>query len=836
VATYQETLSIRNRDDQPPWMDVQQQGTVVYFLYASPAQILRYDLKSGTWLAPVALAAVPTAFRAAAEGVYVAFGKTLSRYTLDLSSSVHLATSSAPTLIIFVNGNYFYLFGSSDFLNGTITSYRKSNGSKVSSTSVDAYLANIVVSSVLGKAYAFVGQASLGSMTLNPDGTVGALNSAPAILGERFLYGSPGGMLVFDSGGAVYNGADLSLVGSTGAYGDDLCLLPDGNLVIARGNVVTLYAPGCYAELGRATLPNGVLRIFPNGSTVVCFSLQAPTDAGVFEVQQVTEAQLLGSPRSAAPVVPPSSASFVPDDAFVGIDGNLYLFSKLFRSIFAWSPATRQYVTSIPLVGSARFISYSPVLNRVYLAYDDGLVTKIDLGVSTHESSFATMPPNLVSFSAVDSQVYSCVAGAYSDSWAQLLYRSDGTLAAANVTTANITVGIAPSQSYWNSAMHAVYDFPSSKWVPIEMVPIAPGMIDPTVDPPVNYSENGNGPGPIRFSIDGSELVTGSGAIFNSTTLLQVGALNTPIFDATWPGATLSGLVILGSSAAMEQWNGEGEALPNPVPVPGYPLRLWSTPSGQLLALTEVGGTPSMTLMTASGYVLSPNGPDITSQPVGQTVNTGSTVVFSAAAPGAVTYQWQFDGTNLTDSSNVFGANGPQLVLEDIGKASAGSYTCVVTDAGGSNYTNSASLTIQAGATPGLLSSTSARALVGSKNGPLTSGFVIAGKTSRTVLVQALGPALAPAPYNVAAPLQHPALSIHQAQNGKDVVLYSNAGWGTNPVLLGTAAKLSALPALQPGAADSEILATLPPGNYTAEVSGADGGTGVALVAIYELP
>jgi hypothetical protein len=42
--------------------------------------------------------------------------------------------------------------------------------------------------------------------------------------------------------------------------------------------------------------------------------------------------------------------------------------------------------------------------------------------------------------------------------------------------------------------------------------------------------------------------------------------------------------------------------------------------------------------------------------------------------------------------------------------------------------------------------------------------------------------------------------------------------------------------ALTAGSADSAMVITLPPGAYTAEVSGADGGTGVALVEIYELP
>ena len=35
---------------------------------------------------------------------------------------------------------------------------------------------------------------------------------------------------------------------------------------------------------------------------------------------------------------------------------------------------------------------------------------------------------------------------------------------------------------------------------------------------------------------------------------------------------------------------------------------------------------------------------------------------------------------------------------------------------------------------------------------------------------------------------------------------------------------------------DAALVITLPPGAYTAQVSGADGGTGQAIVEIYELP
>jgi hypothetical protein len=41
---------------------------------------------------------------------------------------------------------------------------------------------------------------------------------------------------------------------------------------------------------------------------------------------------------------------------------------------------------------------------------------------------------------------------------------------------------------------------------------------------------------------------------------------------------------------------------------------------------------------------------------------------------------------------------------------------------------------------------------------------------------------------------------------------------------------------LTAGSGDCAIVATLPPGSYTAQVTGANNATGVALVEIYEVP
>ena len=260
---------------------------------------------------------------------------------------------------------------------------------------------------------------------------------------------------------------------------------------------------------------------------------------------------------------------------------------------------------------------------------------------------------------------------------------------------------------------------------------------------------------------------------------------------------------------------------------------------------TVSNGTFSYKLapLTAAHFILSLVAPTIAVQPTSQTVSSGSTVVFTASGTSATSYQWMRNGVAVENSAAgattniVSGATGPQLVIYQATSASAGGYTVIATKSTGSSRpSSSAELAVVQSANPGVASSISARAFVGANDSLLIGGFYVAGTTSRTVLVQAIGPGLTPSPYNVAAPLQHPALSIHQSRNGRDVVLYSNNGWGSSPVLLATAAKLSALPALKAGSSDSELLVTLPPGGYTAEVTGADGGTGVALCAIYQLP
>jgi len=124
----------------------------------------------------------------------------------------------------------------------------------------------------------------------------------------------------------------------------------------------------------------------------------------------------------------------------------------------------------------------------------------------------------------------------------------------------------------------------------------------------------------------------------------------------------------------------------------------------------------------------------------------------------------------------------------------------------------------------------SARVQVGTGGNILIAGFAIGGTTSKTVLIRASGPALDQ--FGVAGTLPDPELQLYSGST----VLESNSGWGGNAQISAAAASVGAFAWSSGTSVDSAILVTLPPGPYTAQVSGASGDTGVALVEVYEVP
>jgi kumamolisin len=143
---------------------------------------------------------------------------------------------------------------------------------------------------------------------------------------------------------------------------------------------------------------------------------------------------------------------------------------------------------------------------------------------------------------------------------------------------------------------------------------------------------------------------------------------------------------------------------------------------------------------------------------------------------------------------------------------------------------------------PEVLENISARSFVGTGSQVAISGFVVQGNKPAELLIRGVGPGLGA--FGVSGTLAQPMLSLFDSST---TLIASDTGWGNAPVAgtsgvaasyrKATAADMSAVGAfsLTAGSADSAIVVTLPPGSYTAEVSGVGSTTGVALAEVYEI-
>ncbi len=88
--------------------------------------------------------------------------------------------------------------------------------------------------------------------------------------------------------------------------------------------------------------------------------------------------------------------------------------------------------------------------------------------------------------------------------------------------------------------------------------------------------------------------------------------------------------------------------------------------------------------------------PMITAQPADQAVLEGATAAFTVAATGGLplSYQWQDNGTNLTDGSNVSGSTTTNLIISNVSPADVGTYSVIVTNVAGVATSSNAFLTI----------------------------------------------------------------------------------------------------------------------------------------------
>jgi hypothetical protein len=142
------------------------------------------------------------------------------------------------------------------------------------------------------------------------------------------------------------------------------------------------------------------------------------------------------------------------------------------------------------------------------------------------------------------------------------------------------------------------------------------------------------------------------------------------------------------------------------------------------------------------------------------------------------------------------------------------------------------------------LANLSARCFVGTGSQVGIAGFYVQGSQPAQFLIRGIGPALTG--FGVSGALSTPTVQLYDSETTPQLIA-SNTGWGNSPVAGPSTAAVSFRQAtladmksvgaftLAAGSADSAIVVVLPPGSYTAQVSGVGGTTGTALAEVYQM-
>ncbi len=246
--------------------------------------------------------------------------------------------------------------------------------------------------------------------------------------------------------------------------------------------------------------------------------------------------------------------------------------------------------------------------------------------------------------------------------------------------------------------------------------------------------------------------------------------------------------------------------------------------------------------ISSGGVVVSPpSGTQVASQ----SITSGQNATFTVAASGAgMAYQWQTSadsGTtwaNVSDNGTFSGSTTATLTVNSPSSSMSGDlFRAQLSNPAGSSVSASGTLTVSSsvggvGGPPtgsARITNLSIRSYVGTGAELVTVGFAINGSGSKQMLVRGVGPTLAS--FGVGGVLNNPQLGLF---NSSQVVIDTDTAWGGSAALADVFAAVGAFP-LPAASADSALFVPLAGGTtYTAQVTGVNSSTGIALAELYD--
>jgi hypothetical protein len=197
----------------------------------------------------------------------------------------------------------------------------------------------------------------------------------------------------------------------------------------------------------------------------------------------------------------------------------------------------------------------------------------------------------------------------------------------------------------------------------------------------------------------------------------------------------------------------------------------------------------------------------------------GSTGSFSGALASA---ELEIEATTIAPTNDLESA-----ILVTL---SPGAYTAILAGKNGGTGVGLVEVYDLAQGANSQLANISTRGFVDTGDNVMIGGFIVGGGSplgTTRVIVRALGPSVP-----VAGALSDPTLEL---RDGSGTLVASNDNWKTRPDGSSQQAEIEATTIPPTNDLESALVQTLPPGNYTAIVRGANNTTGVGLVEVYNL-
>ena len=708
----------------------------------------------------------------------------------------------------------------------------------------------VYVGSNDGSLYAFT-QAGAVAWSYKSAGLFDTSAASVAPDGSVYAGSTDGNLYAFAPGGALKwkytvpapsssSGLDNGL-SSSPALGSDGTLYfhaDDGNLyAVSSAGSLEWTAPVSGASYAAPTIgADGTVYIGTDGGSLYAFS---PTGTQKWAFT----APVAGESIYTAAAIDSSG------NLYIGtLSGNVYSVTP--SGTLRWTYKVGNGVTSAPALanGAVYFGGYDGILYSLS-ASSGALNWKYALGAQVRASAPAVDASGNVYIGCYDHNVYSV-----SPSGGLVrVYAADDWIRSSPV--------IAGTTLYFGSNDHKLYAFDlgmgsaSADWpmyqygvrrtgrAQADSLSITSSPATQTVTPgsKVVLSVAATGPSPLSYQwyLNGSAI---SGAVNSDYTIQSASAANDGSYSVTVTGGSSS---VSSAAATLTVAN-------PPPPAQG---------GGRIIDLSARANVGTGGNILIAGFVIQGSGsksvllrgvgPTLATSPfnlTGALMQPDLTLYSSSQSQLATDAVWG-GGATLSSAFSQVGAfalpagSADSAILTSL---AAGSYTSQLSGIGSSTGVALAEIYDADAGTPATnLVNISARANVGTGANVLIAGFVISGSQPVQLLLRGVGPTLGGSPFNVSGVLAKPVISLYDA---KSVLIASNQAWGS-PTVAGTstvsatirqatASDMSGVGAfaLAAGSADSAMVATLPAGSYTLQMSGSGSTTGVGLVEVYLIP